>query len=306
MGGENWILCQSRNKKVVVRFAYPSQRFQDWVSQQWCIWRGQRIDPQSTNWLMGPFGNVDSIADDFIARLAEDEHLDIERKVKTGGLLSSIKELNLPESEFERLSPQVIDFYENTTQYDLELWIEWSTYFRPFGGLVQYLYSRRLKQLNLPLRPLETSRGINSELIMLRDSQSGEVKYTVWYRVLRSNNHVIYSGVYSTCVLPCGKACVKAIFPLPRGNATVIMSPTVGPNGELHLDSSGEKFGDPGLYFLLEDSKGGYWAQYIRSFREHIEVFADDRDELRAEHSITLWKQRMLEIHFKMFQSKQL
>jgi hypothetical protein len=250
-----------------LRFAYPSQSFQDWVSQQWCIWSGQRIDPAYPNWLTGPFGNVDAIADDFIARLAEDENLEIERNVKTGGLLSSIQELGLPQADFECLSPQVIDFYENTTEYDLELWIEWSSYFRPFGGLVHYLYSRRLKQLNLPLRPLETSRGINSELIMLRDPDSSVVKYTVWYRVLRSNGHVIYSGVYTTCVLPCGKACVKAIFPLPRGNATVIMAPSVGSNGELHLDSSGQKFGDPGFYFLLTDSKGGYWAKYIPSFR---------------------------------------
>ena len=252
---------------------------------------------------MGSFGNVDAIADEFIARLAEDEHLVIERNMKTGGLLSSVQDLGLSQPDFDRLSPQVIDFYENTTQYDLDLWIEWNSYFRPFGGLVQYLYSRRLKQLNLPLRPLETSRGIDSEVILLRDPKTGDTKYTIWYRVLRSNGHVIYSGIYATCVFPSGQACVKAIFPLPRGNATVIMAPTVGLNGELHLDSSGKEYGDPGFYFLLEDSKGGYWAQYIRSFREHIDVFVDDRNQLRAEHSITLWEQRMLEIHYKMFRS---
>ncbi len=283
-----------------VRFAYPSQRFQDWLSQQWVILCGQRIDPDNTPWLMGPFGNVDTIADDFVARLASDEHLEVERDVKTGGLLPSMRDLALPESDYGRLCPAVIDFYENTTRYDLDLWIEWNAYFRPFGGLIRYLYSRRLKQLNLPLRPLEVSRGISSQVLRLRNPDSGDIKYTIWYRTLKSNGQVIYSGVYTNCTLPSGEVCVKAIFPLPRGNATVIMSPAVGPAGELRLASSGMKYGDPGFYFLLSDSKGGYWAQYIRSFREQIDVFVDEQDQLRAEHALTLWKRRVLEIHYKM------
>lgn len=250
---------------------------------------------------MGPFGNVGSIADDFIARLASEEHLEVEQNVKAGGLLPSMQGLALSESDYDRLSPAVIDFYENTAQYDLELWIEWNAYFRPFGGLVRYLYSRRLKQLNLPLRPLEVSRGIYSQVVTLRDPNSGNIKYTIWSRVLKSNGHVIYSGVYTTCTLPSGEVCVKVIFPLPRGNATVIMTPTVGPTGKLRLASSGNEYGDPGFYFLLNDSKGGHWAQYIRSFREQIDVFVDEQDQLRAEHTLTLWKRRALEIHYKMY-----
>jgi hypothetical protein len=64
---------------------------------------------------------------------------------------------------------------------------------------------------------------------------------------------VIFLGIYSLCTLPSGKPCVKAVFPLPKGNATVIMSPTVGQNGELILDSTGKKFADPGFYFLLSN-----------------------------------------------------
>ena len=93
-------------------FAYPSQRFQDWLSQQWVIWRGQRIDPEKTAWLMGPFGNVDIIGDDFITKLASDENLEIERNVQSGGLISSINELELSARDQKRLSPEIIDFYE--------------------------------------------------------------------------------------------------------------------------------------------------------------------------------------------------
>ena len=283
-----------------MNIAYPSQRVQDWASQQWNIWRGQRIGPDDTSWLMGPFGKVGAKADDFITTIACDEALEVERNQKTGGLLSSINDLKLSTSEYERLRPEIIDFYENTALYELDLKIEWSSYFPIFGGLVSFLYSNRLNQLNFPLNPQEVAGGINSEVVTLRDPDTGNIKYTAWYRTLISSGRVLYSGIYSTCKLPSGKACVKVIFPLPRGNATVILEPTVGPNGELCFASSGEKYGDPGFYFLVNDSKGRHWAQYVRSFREHLNVFVDEGGELRAEHIITLWKQRVLKILFKM------
>jgi hypothetical protein len=283
-----------------MRFAYPSQRIQDWLSQQWVIFRGQRIDPDKIPWLMGPFGNVDAIGDDFIGKLASDENLTIERDVKAGGILASMRDLGLEQSDYDRLSKAVIDFYENTAKYDLDLWVEWNMFFRPFGGLVHRLYSRRLEQLNLPLKPLEVSRGVRSEVVTLREKTSGDVRYTIWYRVLKSSGRVIYSGVYTTCTLPDGRICIKAVFPLPRGNATVIMSPAVGADGALELTSSGSAFGDPGFYFLLNDSKGGYWAQYLRTFREKLTVFVDEENQLRAEHVLSVWKRRALEVHYRM------
>ncbi len=287
-----------------MRFAYPSQRLQDWLSQQWVIFRGQRIDPGRVPWLMGPFGNVDTIGDEFIGKLAVDENLTVERDVEAGGLLTSMRDLGLGESDYDRLSTTVIDFYENTAIYDFDLWVEWNRFYRPFGGLVHRLYSRRLKQLNLPLNPLEVSRGIRSELVTLREKDSGEARYTIWYRVLKASDRVIYSGIYTTCTLPDGRICIKAVFPLPRGNATVLMSPAVNEDGALELTSSGDAFGDPGFYFLLSDSKGGYWAQYVRSFREKLTVFVDDANQLRAEHVLTLWKRRALEIHYKMMHTR--
>ena len=68
--------------------------------------------------------------------------------------------------------------------------------------------------------------------------------------IIRSTNKVIYSGIYTTCTLLSGITCIKAIFPLPKGNAIVILKPSVREQKELILNSSGEKFGDTGFYFL--------------------------------------------------------
>jgi hypothetical protein len=279
---------------------YRSQRFQDWVSQRWVMWRGRQVDPVEIPWLMGPFGDVDVIGDRYVAKLAKAEDLVVERKTSGVGLLQSIADLHLSPCDERRLHGQVGAFYERTADHDLDVWSEWNPLFRPFGGLIHRLYSRRLQQLNLPLRPLDTSRGIGSEILTLQRRTMGTVTYRIWYRILKATGNVIYSGIYTTCRLPDGRTCVKVVFPLPRGNATVVMSVTVGEHGDLILASSGDGFGSPGFYFLLRDSRNRYWAQYIRTFREQIRVFVDDESILRADHILTLWGRRVVQLHYKI------
>lgn len=67
-------------------FDYPSQRLQDYLSQRWVMAFGRRVNPADIGWLIGPFGDVDIIADHFIDRLARDENLTVERNVESGGL----------------------------------------------------------------------------------------------------------------------------------------------------------------------------------------------------------------------------
>ncbi len=264
------------------------------------MWRGRQINPAETSWLIGPFGDVDVIGDHYVEKLATAESLVVDRQARGVGLIESVGDLGLAPEDERRLRAEVAAFYTRTADHDLEVWSEWSPLFRPFGGLIHWLYSRRLQQLNLPLRPLDTSRGITSEILKLRRPHNSTVAYTVWYRVLKATGNVIYSGIYSTCRVPDGRTCVKIVFPLPRGNATVVMSVTVGEHGELCLESHGTGFGSPGFYFLLQDSKGRCWAQYIKTFREKIRVFVDDESVLRADHVLTLWGRRVLQLHYKI------
>jgi hypothetical protein len=284
-------------------FAYPAQKFQDWFTQQWVILWGRRIKPETVPWLMGPFGNLESIADSFVDRLAKEENLVVERNNATSGLIPSIKELKLSEGEYARLSNEIIDFYENTARYKLNFSVQWNPLFKVFGKLVMILFSNRMKQLNIPTSTPGKSDPINSEIITLRDPESGKVKHTIWYRTFVSTGQVLYSGIYTTCILPSGKTCIKAVFPLPRGNATVIMLPSVGPNGELRLDSSGKKFGDAGFYFLLHDSKGEVWSQYVGSFRDHLHVWSNN-EKILAEQTLTLWRQRVVQFKYEIQRSQ--
>lgn len=283
--------------------AYPGQTFQDRFTQQWAIFWGRRINPEEVPWLMGPFGGLDGIGDRFISKLAADENLIIERETPSQGLLPSIQQLNLSESELSDLSQQVIDFYEKTARYALGLSVKWNPLFKPFGLLLNRFFSDRINQLNIPLDDPPSAESIKSEIITLSDSVSKEVKYTIWFRTDRSTGQVIYSGVYSTCTLPAGKTCIKAVFPLPKGNATVILRPRVGSRGELILESPGNRFGDPGFYFLLNDSKGDYWSYYIRSFRDQL-IVAPENETISAIQTMTLWRIKVLRLYYQIKMKK--
>lgn len=284
--------------------AYPKQKLQDWFTQQWAICWGTKIDPAHYPWLIGPFGNLNGIGEDFINQLATKENLIVQREMNSHGLIPSIEMLNLSENELSKLSRQVIDFYEKTANYNLKLSVKWNPFYKIFGALVNKLFSIRINQLNIPIENDKNIKSLKSELITLSDAESGKLKYTIWLRTSTTNGQVMYSGIYGTCKLPSGKTCIKAVFPLPNGNATTILNPSVGENGELILESSGNKIGDAGFYFLLKDSKENYWTQFISSFRDRLTVNSVN-DEIYAEQILTLWRQTVLKMTYKIEAKRQ-
>lgn len=281
--------------------AYPMQMIQDWITQQWVILSGRKIEAKNYDWLMGPIGNLEVINKTYIDQLAEKENLIIDKESETQGLIPSMDQLSLTPAQYALLSDKVIDFYEKTSLYNLNFSVQWFTVFKGFGFLLKKLFSHRLNQLNIPLHNTRDSEAITSEIISLLDKDTKQVKYVFWLRTIEATGQTVYSGVYGICRLPSGIHCVKAVFPLPNGNATVIMTPKIGDNGELILDSSGQRFGDAGFYFLLKDYKNGYWSKYIRSFRDEL-IISDLKNELVAKQTLTLWNFKVLRFQYNIKQ----
>ncbi len=282
-----------------MKLAYPMQKFQDWFTQQWVILWGRKINPSEYKWLIGPFGELNGIGENFIYQLAEKENLSVKRNSESKGLLDSISSLNLSDNEINKLSPNVIDFYEKTSDYNLQFGVKWNPVFKIFGFLVNKLFSQRINQLNIPTQNIDKSEKLTSEIIELISNENNEVKYKIWLRKFQSTNKVIYSGIYMTCKLPSGITCIKAIFPLPKGSATVILKPRVGEKNELILDSSGKKFGDAGFYFLLNDSKGNFWSQYIKSFTDEL-IVSNENGNLNAKQTLRLWNLKVSKFEYNM------
>ena len=279
--------------------AIKRQRIQDWITQQWVIVFGKKVDKTNDKWLLGPFGGTNGIGKKFIKQLAEKEHLVIDNQKTDKGLIETIGQLNLSTNEINALSQDVIDFYENTSNYDLRLKAKWNPLFKGFGILVRIIFSKRIEQLNIPIQNLGDPAGLTSEIIQLLDSKTNKVERTIWLRAFKSTGQVVYSGVYETCTIPSGRTCIKAIFPLPNGNATVILTPKIGKNGELILDSAGQKIGDSGFYFLLKDSKGQLWTKFIKSFEDKL-IVRSINDKITATQTLTLWNLKVLKFEYEI------
>lgn len=272
---------------------------QDKITQYWVKTTGRKINPESDKWLMGPTGDEDIIGNQFIQNLVKDENLKYSSNIANVGLLENISDLDFTQDELYILNKQVIDFYVNTSNYDFEIWSEWKSFFKPFGKALSIIFSKRLQQLNLPLNALDSSKGIKSEIIKL--SKDNITKWTIWYRKLKSSNDVIYAGIYTTAFVPkYNKSLLKVIFPLPNGNASVVMTKEVLQDGSLLLSSDGKTFGDNGFYFTLTDHKGNHWAKFVRSMHEWIKVYVDEENVLRADHILKFYGIPFLNLHYKM------
>jgi hypothetical protein len=274
----------------------------DWVTQRWVRLTGRRVNRSRDPWLVAPTGDACGIGVDFFRHLARREGLEVRagRAGDEAGLVADFHQLEAPDFDPATLHTDVIDFYTRTSAYELDAWAEWSAPFRPFGRLLARLFSRRLQQLNVPLSGLDTSRGVTSEVLRLVDPATGETRHTAWIRQLVGSGAVLYAGTYSLAPVPRRIGlCVKVAFPLPNGNAIVLMRPEAHPDGSLSLVSAGLTFGDPGFYFTQEE-RGVLKARYVRALQERITVYAAGGGEVRADHLLRLWGLAFLRLHYRL------
>ena len=271
----------------------------DWTTQMWVRATGRRVDLQESPWLAGPRGGTRCIGADFFEEYARSSGRELVSSGAPRGLVRDLSEVTAG----AHVDPKVADFYEQTSEYEMDCWSEWSAPFRPIGRLLAVLFSRRLEQLNVPLSGLDTSRGITSRVLLLRGSE-GEVE-TAWVRELSALGRIIYAGSYSVCRLPgLPGPCVKVVFPLPNGRAIVFMRAEVQADGSLRLLSDGRGFGDPGFYFVVEGN-GRAWARYVASMNETIHVYAAEGESVRTDHVLRIWGRTFLRLHYRLWRPPQ-
>ena len=272
----------------------------DWVTQQWVRSTGRRIRLNESAWLDGPIGSTRIIGKNFLSDYAQKNALEL---VQDGprGLMQSFSTLQGERLDPDLVAPVVRDFYQRTSEYELDVWAEWHGLFRPFGTALALLFSRRLQQLNLPLSAMDSSKGMSSSVLQMWDRRSGRLVQTAWVRELHATKHLLYAGSYSVCTVPgYPDPCVKVVFPLPNGNAIVVMRPESHPDGYFTLTSAGKRFGDPGFYLVVHGENGMAWARYVRAMTEKITVYASERDTARADHQLWFWGKQFLRLHYRM------
>ncbi len=263
------------------------------------IWLfGRRVAPADVPWLVGPLGGA-RVGDRPYEETAALEGLEVVRDAKEGGLVPSFDALASPTFDPSRVHPKIRDFYEQTTAYKLDTWA--TTHFpaRLALWLLVTTISRRVEQLNFPLDGLDTAHGMSSEIILMR-KPNGEHRYTGWFRKLARGGHVIYTGFYMTEAPPLGDGrYVKVVFPMPEGNATVILKPSNDGDAGFRLESIGRAFGDAGFY-RVQRAGDALRVWRIASLHETFRLYVDDDGRARCEHEVRFMGFRVLTLHYRM------
>jgi hypothetical protein len=257
---------------------------------------GRRYARHEVTWLLGPLGGP-TIGDRPYDEIARAEQLSIQRMVATGGLIPDFSVLASADFDPGRVDARIRQFYENTASYRFDTWA--TTHFpaRIALWLLVTTISRRVQQLDLPLDGLETASGITSEIILLRDS-SGAVRYTGWLRRRVRDSGVLFTGFYMTQDVPrSGVTCVKTVFPMPDGNATVILRPVNDGTG-LRLTSAGTGFGDAGFY-RVQRSGDAVRVWRVAHLRETFRLYVDAEGAVRCDHAIRFLGLPVITLHYR-------
>jgi hypothetical protein len=269
----------------------------DWVTQRWVQITGRRVAIADAPWLDGPTGSVRGIGPDFFATWGESNGMRVLAPAADDGLVPGLAALTGPGFDPSAVDPRIDDFYARTAAYDLRIESRWSGPFRAVGWLIAKMFARRLAQLNLPLSNRELRGGFESRIVRLGDAE-GRVRHTAWVRTAVETGRPAFVGEYGTTLIP-GHAgpCIKVVFPLPNGNAIVVLRPRVDEGAGFSLVSDGKRFGDPGFYFTVLADGGEVWVRYVRTMKERLSLRVAG-DAIAASHRFGVFGMPFLELAY--------
>jgi hypothetical protein len=271
-----------------------------WLINIWIALTGRVCKFKDYPWLEGPMSENMEIGSGYYDRFAQSKGYKVVN-APDGGLLNDFT-ITIPDSDplKQKLNPRIARFYENTVQYKLEVWSQW---YAPIGFFARILIrnlSTKMNQLNIPLEPLETSRGMSNEVLRITDPITGALHYACWLRKSILTGKVVYAGFYSTCSID-GQPYVRVVFPLPDGNVTVVLKSVVQPDGSVKLLSGGKRIGEAGYYRVRKHGGDAVKVKYI-PLTESIHVFEDEEGTLRTDHEFWFVGFKLLHLHYKIME----
>ena len=264
------------------------------------FWRvtGRPVDLTGRDrWLAAPTHDGETVGDAWLQAAAA-SYGGAVREQEGAGLLADMALLDGPHFSAAALRPEVRDFYEHTSAWRMEVWTQWNPLFQPGGEVISRYFGRRVQQLALPTRPLDVALGMDSRVATIVDA-GGEQRAAGWLRTLRSTGEYVYSGCYSTRLLPgTAQPSVHVAFPLQAGNVQVFLRPKVLPGGALELSSPTGVFGQDGAYVVVERGNRTHAAR--APIHELFRVYVDPEGTLRTDHTLRLWSATVVRLHYKL------
>ena len=182
----------------------------------------------------------------------------------------------------DSIASRIYDFYENTLHYELFASVQWSTWFKPFAFLYQFM-SRRIGQLNLPYSADVIK--MDGDILKVDANIDGRMNPRIWQR--SANGQTIFSAIYSVHTNN-NHTYMNIALPLPKSVMHGILTVVVK-DDSLYLTSNAN--GDAGTYLSI--------GRFIFKLPLHEYFTIEEQDhKLYATHEMTLFGVKFLHIDY--------
>lgn len=242
-----------------------------------------------------PFSRIQGsgkIGADIFAKL---DVLDRQPQKTPTGLIDDMREYESPTLNLACFDRDLIDFYEQTDDFELYVTPHWSRTF-VYPAKLYKLVSQWLEQMNFPLEAETSEQRVKSAILPIREGHDGRQKVRAWVRTYDQTKKAIYAALYSSHVSG-GTRYMNIAFPLPHSQMTSILNLRNGSDDTLVLTSwpSDRTAGDQGVYLVLNQKA-------IRlPINETITVWKDPdaaKGKIEAKHDMWLFGMKFLTLDY--------
>lgn len=192
----------------------------------------------------------------------------------------------VPDIDVNKISPSIIDFYENTMNYRLFAKVKWKSWFKPFAILYKLL-SSHFQQINLPLSDEQIE--MTGKLVRVKKELDGRRSPRAWVR--KVNEKVTFAALYSWHETN-QQTYMNIALPLPWSSMIGILELKQIDNGLKLTSKKSSPAADSGIYLAL--------GTFLLSLpiEETFHVVEESSDILTAHHQMWIFSVPFLSIYY--------
>ncbi len=218
----------------------------------------------------------------------------VDQDLHDDSLVDNMEAYDREDFHSRNLHPEIVSFYENTLNYELDSHTQWQPGFVFFSKLYKSI-SKRIGQINLPLNGVDHIQ-MTSKIIPLISEKDGRPDVRAWIR-RTGDGESIFAAAYSSHQYK-GERYMNIALPLFFGNMTGILKMDHMQEDEsgLRLSSVTKRSnGDEGIYYHTK------WFTIKLPIDEHFNVWFDEKANLlKASHHMSLFTNPFLKIDYEI------
>ena len=179
---------------------------------------GNEVSPR-INLLSIPFSKIQAETKMYNDYFEDRGFVDTEKKVV--GMVDSLDDYEGELFDIIKIHPQIIKFYEQTSQFELVVTSKWRTGF----GLLSRIYrklSKKMGQMNFTSDGEKIEGLLTNKLVAIKEENDGRMNVRAWVRSYKETNETLYAAIYHHYHFE-NRTLMNIAFPIYKGNMTSVM-----------------------------------------------------------------------------------